>query len=81
MSSAYNDGIRYTKVVAVTPNDTTELDFNAFICTVAGTVSLKTKSMAAFVDVTCLAGVIYPIGGKAIVVHTDSTATGIQALT
>ena len=81
MSSRYSNGIKYTKVEAVTPNDTTELDFNAFIVTVAGTVSLSTGSMAGFVAVTCLAGVIYPIGGKAIVVHTDSTATGIQALT
>lgn len=81
MSAFHNNGISYTKIVAVTPNDTTELDFNAFIVTVAGTVSIKTKSMASNVDVTCLAGVIYPIGGKAVVVHTDSTATGILALT
>ena len=81
MSEFYNDGIRYSKIVAVTPNDTTELDFNAFIVTVAGVVSIKTKSMASNIDVPCIAGVIYPIGGKAIVVHTDSTATGILALT
>jgi len=81
MSAFYNNGIAYTKVVAVTPNDSTELDFNAFIVTVAGTVSVQTGSMASNVDVTCLAGVIYPIGGKAIIVHTDSTATGILALT
>lgn len=77
---AYNNGLNYTHAFAITTNDTTTVEARAFIATVAGTVSIKTPSMASNLDITVLAGVIYPIGGSAVIFHTDSTATGIIGL-
>ena len=80
MSQFNNNGYNYSHAFSITTNDTTTKNANAFMVTVAGTVSIKTPSMASNLALTVLAGVIYPIGGQAVVFHTDSTATGIIGL-
>ena len=82
MSKFNNDGIGYTSAAAVTPNNSTELDINAFFVGVGGDVAIQTASMAAAVTLkNCISGVIYPIQGKAIkIMSTNTTATNIVGL-
>lgn len=81
MSEQYsNNGKNYSYVFSITESDTTEYNLNAFMVGTAGNVYLKMGDMSAAVAVPALAGVIYPIGGKAVIFHTDTTASDIVGL-
>lgn len=77
----HNDGINYSFAAAVTPHDSTELDFRAFFVGGAGDVAVKLNGGSAVTLTGCLAGVIYPIGGKkSQIMSTNTTATSIVLL-
>ena len=70
----------YERAVAVTPNDTTVVDCEAFYVGTAGNVAIMAKRGGAAVTfVGCLAGRVYPIA-CAKIMATGTTASDIVAL-
>lgn len=77
----HNDGMNYNWAAAVTPSDSTELYFRAFYVGTAGNVAVTLAGGTAVTFVGCLAGVIYPVGGRASqIMSTNTTASNIVVL-
>jgi hypothetical protein len=70
---------QYTTAVAVTPGDATVFYFLGFLVGVGGTITVRPKDSAADVQITAVAGTVYPI--EIIAVRaTGTAATGIVGL-
>lgn len=72
-------GSVYSNAVAIVPNDGTVLNFLGFLVGVGGTVTLRPADSAADVQITAVAGFIYPIPLIAVRA-TGTAATGIVGL-
>lgn len=72
----YNNGLNYNTLVSITPNDSTELNLRAIQVTddtSGNAVAIKIGDMASSVVMYCTKGVIYPVGGKDIIVLSTGT--------
>lgn len=79
LHGAMPDG--FTAAAAITPSDvvTVFATFNAFVVGVGGTVTFRPRDSAADVQITAVAGFIYPISIIAVRA-TGTAATGIVGL-
>lgn len=70
---------QYTNATAVTPSDGTNQHYMAFCCAVGGTITVRPSTGAADVQLTIVAGTVYPLEVTAIRA-TGTAATGIVGL-
>lgn len=70
----------YDMAVAVTPSDSTVLNFEAIFCGGAGNIAyIPRKGSTAVVLTGCLVGHVYRVAGSKIM-STSTTATNLVAL-
>lgn len=81
--SSFTDSVNAParRVFAVIPNDTTELAImpKAIMAGADGVITLRAADDAADIDITVIAGVIYPIRAR-FIRATGTTATSIRGL-
>ena len=70
---------QYANATAVTPADGTSQRYLAFMCAVGGTITVRPEAGAADVQLTLVAGFLYPLAVTAIRA-TGTAATGIVGL-